>query len=101
MLNFKRKDSNRKNKQANTATDHKKQEITSGTWVYEANAPLIPMCIGKILGFGMCEVIYGKSKPFRVYKRRIATLRPLNKQEMHLVSNSICHEIKHTALMSA
>lgn len=75
-------------------------EIQPGIWVYEIETPLLPMCVGRILGFGMCEVVYGKYKPFQVYKRRIATLRPLKKVEMHMVDNPNCQEIQQTVLRS-
>ncbi|EAY24369.1 hypothetical protein [Microscilla marina] len=75
-------------------------EIQPGMWVYETSTPLLPMCVGRMLGFGMCEVVYGKYKPFQVYKRRIATLRPLKKTEMHIVDNANCREILQTVRQS-
>lgn len=83
-----------------TPVQESAHEIQSGMWVYEKDAPLQPMCVGRILGFGMCEVIYGKYKPYQVYKRRIATLRPLKKVEMHMVDNPKSHEIQQSIMQS-
>lgn len=92
----------RKNPTQNTKNNpHSTQQITTGTWVYETSAPLTPMCVGKMLGFGMCEVIYGKGKPFRTYKRRIETLRLLTPQEIHQVNNAMCNEVRQAAMKSA
>ena len=71
--------------------------ITAGMWVFETKAPLVPMYISQILKYGMCEVIYGKSLPFRVYKKRVVNLRPLKPEELHLVKNAIGREIEQAA----
>lgn len=78
-------------------TQNNPAQIEAGMWVFETNSPLTPMYVSKMLGYGMCEVIYGKSLPFRIYKRRVATLRPMKPTEMHLVNNGMCHEIEHMA----
>ncbi|OJJ16435.1 hypothetical protein BKI52_34685 [marine bacterium AO1-C] len=83
--------------QAQNTTQMNKPQIEAGIWVFETKAPLVPMYVGKMLGYGMCEVIYGKSLPFRVYKKRVATLRPLKPEELHLVNNPMGREIEFAA----
>ncbi|OJJ16433.1 hypothetical protein BKI52_34675 [marine bacterium AO1-C] len=98
MLNLKKKNNLRKTKyQSVNNSQINTPGIDAGMWVFDNESPITPMYVSKMLGYGMCEVIYGKRLPFRVYKRRIATLRPLMPQEMHAVKNTMCREIEHIA----
>jgi len=98
MLSLKKKNNLRNTKyQADNNTQANTPNIEAGIWVFDNTSPITPMYVSKMLGYGMCEVIYGKRLPFRVYKRRIATLRPLALQEMHMVKNSMCRKIEHVA----
>ena len=91
-----------KNTQPNIhQADHRPQtnptNIDAGSWVFDNTSPTTPMYVSKMLGYGMCEVIYGKSLPFRRYKRRVTTLRPLTPKEMYITNNAMCREIEHVA----
>jgi len=83
--------------QVETSKQTNQPLIEAGMWVFETKTPLVPMYISQILEYGMCEVIYGKSLPFRVYKKRVANLRPLKPEELHLVNNLISRKIEQAA----
>ncbi|HAS43929.1 MAG TPA: hypothetical protein DCS93_25860 [Microscillaceae bacterium] len=97
MLNLKKKNNLRKTKYQTDNSTTNTPHIEAGMWVLDRTSPITPMYVSKMLGYGMCEVIYGKRLPFRVYKRRIATLRPLTLPEMQAVKNAMCREIEHLA----
>ena len=73
------------------------QTISQGDWVVEKSDTTLVMCVGKILDFGMCEVVYGKKAPFNVYKRRLETLRVLSHKEMRQVRGKAFGKIQQYA----